>query len=196
MRDDNWSRFSRAKKKKKYQEYVNFRKMLAALENCSHGNFATIGLWHNILYSVFDNNQLKIVQHVSRFLIKEFKYYYIWKIYSLTQNTLLSKQFLSLSPSLSLIRKHTRRHHHHHHEIILSLSLSCSLHLSTTLSRSSKLYPVSVHSWCSYVLAGRPTLVCPCVGVHKKTLLVSMSLLFQHCLASCTSYLDGSWDGM
>ena len=34
-----------------------------------------------------------------------------------------------------------------------------------------------------YVFAGRPTLTCPCDGFHRRTSLMSSSLLLQQCLA-------------
>ena len=45
--------------------------------------------------------------------------------------------------------------------------------------RSSGLHPVSSHSCCMYVLAGRPALARPYVGVHRSTSLMSSSLLLQ-----------------
>ena len=44
-------------------------------------------------------------------------------------------------------------------------------------------YPVSVQSWTCLVLAGRPLLACPCVGIHRRTSLMSLSLLLQLCPA-------------
>ena len=49
--------------------------------------------------------------------------------------------------------------------------------------RSSGLHPVSSHSCCMYVRAGRPTLAHPYVGVHRSTSLMSSSLLLQQCPA-------------
>ena len=73
-------------------------------------------------------------------------------------------------------------HHHHHHHVVLvariSLILSRHFFLSFLASgRSSGLHPVSSHSCWMYVCAGRPALARLCVGVHKRTSLISLSLL-------------------
>ena len=76
--------------------------------------------------------------------------------------------------------------HHHHVMPLERISLTHSRHfpLSFTASgRSSRLYPVSSHSYCMYVLAGRPALARPYVGVHKSTSLMSSFLLLHQCLA-------------
>ena len=66
----------------------------------------------------------------------------------------------------------------------ISLILSRHFSLSFIASgRSSGLHPVSSHSCCMYVLAGRPTLARPYVGVHRSTSLMSSSLLLQQCPA-------------
>ena len=62
--------------------------------------------------------------------------------------------------------------------------------------RSSGLHPVSSHSCCMYVRAGRPTLAHPYVGVHRSTSLMSSSLLLQQCPAclvrrTCIVFLMG-----
>ncbi len=49
--------------------------------------------------------------------------------------------------------------------------------------RSSGLHPVSLHSCCMYVRAGRPAFARPYVGVHRSTSLMSSSLLLQQCPA-------------
>ena len=41
------------------------------------------------------------------------------------------------------------------------------------------LYPKQ--SWSMYVFAGRPTLACPCASFHRRTSLMSLSLLLQQC---------------
>ena len=79
-------------------------------------------------------------------------------------------------------------HHHHHHHVMplawISLTLSRHFSLSFIASgRSSGLHPVSKHSCCMYVLAGRPAFVRPYVGVHMSTSLMSSSLLLQQCPA-------------
>ena len=46
-----------------------------------------------------------------------------------------------------------------------------------------ELHPVSSHSCCMYVRAGRPTFARSFVGVHRSTSLMSSSLLLQRCPA-------------
>ena len=77
----------------------------------------------------------------------------------------------------------------------LSHLFSTLLHLLfSTLSRhfslsfiasgwSSGLHPVSSHSCCMYVRAGRPAFARPYAGVHRSTSLMSSSLLLQQCPA-------------
>ena len=62
-----------------------------------------------------------------------------------------------------------------------------------TLERSCRWHPVSAQSWLMYVFAGWPTLVCPCVGVHWRMLLILASSAVPS--MSCLSYLDGLYDG-
>ena len=50
--------------------------------------------------------------------------------------------------------------------------------------RFSRLHPVFLHIWCMLLFAGRPTQVFLNVGVHKKTTLMSSSLLLQQWSAS------------
>ena len=66
------------------------------------------------------------------------------------------------------------------------ISLTLSRHFSLLFiasGRSSGLHPVSSHSCCMYVLAGRPAFAWPHVGVHRCTSLMSSSLLLQQCPA-------------
>ena len=66
----------------------------------------------------------------------------------------------------------------------ISLSLSRHFSLSFIASgRSLRLHPVSSHSCCMYVRAGRPACSWPYVGVHRSTSLMSYSLLLQQCPA-------------
>ena len=71
--------------------------------------------------------------------------------------------------------------------IYIIIIMSCRLHgylwhslyfslLSIVSGRSSGLHPVSSHSCCMYVLAGRPALARPYVGVHRSTSRMSSSL--------------------
>ena len=66
----------------------------------------------------------------------------------------------------------------------ISLTLSCHFSLLFIASgRSSGLHPVSSHSCCMYVRAGRPAFARPYVGVHRSTSLMSSSLFLQQCPA-------------
>ena len=81
-----------------------------------------------------------------------------------------------------------KQHHHHHYHVVplARISLTLSLHFSLSFissGRSSELYPVSSHSCCMYVRAGRPAFARPYVGVHGSTSLMSSSLLLQQCPA-------------
>ena len=84
---------------------------------------------------------------------------------------------------------HTRIciHRHHHHLVPLArISLTLSRHFSLSFiasGRSSGLHPVSSHSCCMYVRAGRPAFAWPYAGVHRSTSLMSSSLLLQQCPA-------------
>ena len=76
--------------------------------------------------------------------------------------------------------------HHHHVMPLARISLTLSRHFSLSFiasGRSSGLHPVSSHSCCMYVLAGRPAFARPYVGVHRSTSLMSSSLLLQQCPA-------------
>ena len=66
------------------------------------------------------------------------------------------------------------------------MSLTLSRHFPQSFiasGRSSGPHPVSSHSCCMYVLAGRPAFARPYVGVHRSTSLMSSSLLLQQCSA-------------
>ena len=81
------------------------------------------------------------------------------------------------SSSYVLITLVSSNHHHHHHVMLLAqISLTLSRHFSLSFiasGRSSGLHPVSSHSCCKYVLAGRPAFARPYVGVHRSTSLRS-----------------------
>ena len=76
---------------------------------------------------------------------------------------------------------------HRHHVVPLArISLTLSRHFSLSFiasGRSSRLHPVSSHSYCMYVRAGRPAFAWPYAGVHWSTSLMSTSLLLQQCPA-------------
>ena len=65
---------------------------------------------------------------------------------------------------------------HHHHDVRPArISLTLSLHVSLSFiatCRSSGLHPVSSHSCCMYVRAGRPAFDWPYAGVHRSISLV------------------------
>ena len=95
-------------------------------------------------------------------------------------------------------------HHHHHHHVMplarISLTLSRHFSLSFIAScRSSGIHPVSSHSCCMLVRAGRPTFAWPYAGVHRSTSLMSSSLLLQQCpaclvcLAWIVFVMGGRW---
>ena len=76
--------------------------------------------------------------------------------------------------------------YNHHHPVVLQarISLTFSRHFSLSFiasGRSSGLHPVSSHSSCMYICAGRPAFARPYVGVHRSTSLMSSSLLLQQC---------------
>ena len=80
-------------------------------------------------------------------------------------------------------------HNHHHHQHVVPLariSLILSRHFSLSFiasGRSSEPHPVSSHSCCMYVQAGRPAFVWPYAGVHRSASLMSSSLLRHQCPA-------------
>ena len=94
-------------------------------------------------------------------------------------------------------------HHHYHHVVpLVRISLTLSRHFSLSFiafGRSSGLHPVSSHSCCMYVRAGRPVFAWHYAGVHRSTSLMSSSLLFQQCPAclvrlTCIVFvMGGKW---
>ena len=77
-------------------------------------------------------------------------------------------------------------HHYYHVVPQARISLTLSRHFSLSFiasGRSSGLHPVSSHSCCMYVRAGRPAFARPYVGVHWSTSLMSSSLHLQQCPA-------------
>ena len=94
-------------------------------------------------------------------------------------------------------------YHHHHHVVPLArISLTLSRHFSLSFiasGRSSGPHPVSSHSCCMYVRAGRPAFAWPYAGVHGSTSVMSWSLLLQQCPAcqvrlTCIVFvMGGKW---
>ena len=90
-----------------------------------------------------------------------------------------------------------------HHVVSLArISLTLSRHFSLSFiasGRSSGLHPVSSHSCCMYVLAGRPAFAWPYARVHRSTSLMSSSLLLKQCpacpvrLAWIVFVMGGRW---
>ena len=79
-------------------------------------------------------------------------------------------------------------HHPHNYHVVplarISLTLFCHFSISFIASGwSSGLHPVSTHSCCIYVRAGRPAFARPYVGVHRSTSLMSSTLFLQQCPA-------------
>ena len=88
--------------------------------------------------------------------------------------------------STSLIKTSLINHRHHHVVPLAQISLTLSRYFSLSFinsGRSSELHPISSHSCCMYVRAGRPAFARPYVGVHRTTSLMSSSLLLQQCPA-------------
>ena len=88
----------------------------------------------------------------------------------------------------SLLDKYARVIYHlHHHDVRLArISLTLSLPVSQSFiafGRSSWLHPVSLHSCCMNVRAGRAAFDWPYAGVHRSTSLTTSSLLLQQCQA-------------
>ena len=92
----------------------------------------------------------------------------------------------------------------HHHQVVplARISLTLSRHFSLlfiAFGRSSGLHPVSSHSCCMYVRAGRPAFAWPYAGVHRSTSLMSSFLLLQQCPAclvrlTCIVFvMGGKW---
>ena len=74
--------------------------------------------------------------------------------------------------------------YHHHVGLPARISLTLSRHFSLSsiaFGRSSGLHPVSLHSCCMYVRAGRPGFAWPYAGVHRSISLMGSSLLLQQC---------------
>ena len=95
--------------------------------------------------------------------------------------------------------QHSRRHHV---VLLARISLTLSRHFSLPFiapGRSSVLHPVSSHSCCMQVRAGRPAFAWPYAWVHRSTSLMSSSLLLQQCLAclvrlTCIVFvMGGKW---
>ena len=113
----------------------------------------------------------------------------LWIIVTMLRSLVWTFSLYWVSRTLHLIWKYWRLfmslcHHHHHGVPLARISRTLSHHFSLSFiasSRSSGLHPVSSHSCCMYVRAGRPAFARPYVGVHRSTSLMSSSLLLQQC---------------
>ena len=90
--------------------------------------------------------------------------------------------------------------YHHYHVVLLArISLTLSRHFSLLFiasGRSLGLHPVSSHSCCMYVRAGRPAFARPYVGVHRSN--ITYELVLASPAVSCmsgSSNLDSFRDG-
>ena len=89
--------------------------------------------------------------------------------------------------------------HHHHVVPPARISLTISRHFSLSFiasGKSSGLHPVSSHSCCMQVRAGRPAFAWPYVRVRRSMSLTSSSLLLQQCPSclarlTCIVFRDG-----
>ena len=86
------------------------------------------------------------------------------------------------------IHSQANHDHHDHHDVVppAQISLTLSRHFSLSFiasGRSSGLHPVSSQSCCMYVRAGRSAFARSYCGVHRRTSLMSSSLLLQQCPA-------------
>ena len=94
-------------------------------------------------------------------------------------------------------------YYHHHHVVPparISLTLCCLSSPSLiTSGRPSSLHTVSSQNCSMYIRADRPAFVRPYDGVHRRTSLISSSLLLQQCPACLVRLtwivfvMRGSW---
>ena len=96
----------------------------------------------------------------------------------------------------SILSNYIRLSHYHHHHLMprarISLTLSRHFSLSFIASgRSSRLHPVSLHSGCTYVRAGRPAFARPYVGVHRIHHLWARPCFSMSGSSSLDSFRDG-----
>ena len=106
--------------------------------------------------------------------------------YSFTNHVYVQLRVCKQMTDIKLLLLHSNHHHHHHVVPLARISFTLSRHFSLSFiasGRSSGLHPVSSHSWCMYVQAGRPAFARPYVGVYRTTSLMSSSLLLQQCPA-------------
>ena len=111
----------------------------------------------------------------------------MWYIYIYTATGKILPNLILCSFCCNKIIVCHSNHHHHHHDVQLAqISLTLSLHVFLSFiafGRSSGLHPVSSHSCCMNVRAGRPAFDWPYAGVHRSISLTISSLLLQQCPA-------------
>ena len=90
------------------------------------------------------------------------------------------RNFVVFQPFTSLKKQHFFNHHHHG-----ELTVWIPLILLYSICPYHQVFYIvsSIHTELMNVFAGWPTLVCPYVGVHWRTLLMSSFLLHQQCPA-------------
>ena len=94
-------------------------------------------------------------------------------------------------------------HHHHYHQVVLTVQIFHLLSLHPSLlfiasGRSSRKNPVSAQSWSKKVFFVQPTLVRPCIGVHRRIWLMIWSLLLRKgpaCLVCLSRFLSQEISG-
>ena len=97
-----------------------------------------------------------------------------------------SGYLVNVEYSLIAIKQMIIIHHHHHVVPPARISLTLSHHSSLSFiasGRSSGLHFISSLSCCMYVRAGCPAFAWPYGGVHRRTSLMSSSLLLHQCPA-------------
>ena len=115
-----------------------------------------------------------------------FKYFTLVLLYGISTIIGYLKPNPFLYPSTVLFQTIQCSINHHHVVPLARISLTLSRHFSLSFiasDRSSGLHPVSSHSCCMYVRAGRPAFARPYARVHRSTSLMRSSLLLQQCPA-------------
>ena len=89
--------------------------------------------------------------------------------------------------SRKYIHVHRPRLHHHYHHVVPLARISVTLFRNFSLSfiasgRSSGIHPVSLHSCCMYVRAGRPAFTRPwtphMIPTYKSNIFIDVQVLF------------------
>ena len=114
--------------------------------------------------------------------------------HNIWNHLIVCKQMINIKNDLQIIRLQIKHIYiyiyiyiYHHHVVPLPwISLTPSRHFSLSFIasyRSLEVHPVSSHSCCMYVRAGRPAFARLYVGIHWSISLMSSSLLLQQCPA-------------